>query len=50
MPRPFYRELPSSNSPYTRQKFTLGDMAGGLNNVDDQATILNNQAADCYNM
>lgn len=50
MSTPFVRNLPSSSSYYNRSILSITDFSGGLNNVDDPATIASNQAEDCRNM
>lgn len=48
--RPFIRNLPNSPQSLSRQQFTLSDFTGGLNNVDNEALIADNQLCDCKNM
>lgn len=47
---PFIRNLPSSDDYKNRRDFTIDDFSGGLNNVDSELLILDNQMQDCKNM
>ncbi|HQA59246.1 MAG TPA: hypothetical protein PK033_15415 [Acetivibrio sp.] len=45
--RPYIRKLPK---PFPQNVFTLSAFGGGLNNVNGDTTIEDNQATDCKNM
>lgn len=47
---PFIRKLPSSGDYLNRKDFTIDNFSGGLNNVDSELLLLDNQVLDCRNM
>lgn len=47
---PFIRKVPSTGDWLARHDFTIDNFSGGLNNVDSELLLLDNQVLDCNNM